>query len=139
MEEYDKSSLPIPLASFGVRQKIIKSLGLGMLPTVGRRTQLFHLIFSEPGVCGFADPCTGSPILITPEGQYWEKGNFSTPKLDETEGVQCLGHSNWTICSPLSHFCLDEFPTFSLSYWGAHSYYPRGAEQREKRIIPTPQ
>ena len=29
-----------------------------LLPAAGRRTQLFHLIFSEPGVCGFADPCT---------------------------------------------------------------------------------
>ena len=28
-------------------------------PAAGRRTQLFHLIFSEPGVCGFADPCRG--------------------------------------------------------------------------------
>ena len=28
-----------------------------LLPAAGRRTQLFHLIFSEPGVCGFADPC----------------------------------------------------------------------------------
>ena len=48
--------------------------------------------------------------LITQEGQYWEKGNFSTPKLDETgdnfstpkvdetEGFQCLVHLNWTIC-----------------------------------------
>ena len=68
---------------------------------------------------------TGRPILITPEGQYWEKGNFSTPKLDETEGFQCLGHSNWTICSPLSHFCFQIFPTFTLSYWETNSYYPR--------------
>ena len=28
------------------------------MPAAGRRTQLFILIFSEPGVCGFADPCT---------------------------------------------------------------------------------
>ena len=28
-----------------------------LLPAAGRRTQLFHLIFSEPGVCGFADLC----------------------------------------------------------------------------------
>merc|ERR1712214_148241 len=69
---------------------------------------------------------TGRPILITPESQLWEKGNFSTPKLDETEGFQCLGHSNWTICSPLSHFCFQNFPPFSLSYWEANSYYPRG-------------
>ena len=29
-----------------------------LLAAAGRRTQLFHLIFSEPGVCGFAGPCT---------------------------------------------------------------------------------
>ena len=45
--------------------------------------------------------------------------------MDKTEGFQCLGHSNWTTCSPLSHFCSGQFPTFSLSYWGANSYYPR--------------
>ena len=27
---------------------------------------------------------TGRPILITPEGKYWGKSNFPTPKLDET-------------------------------------------------------
>ena len=69
---------------------------------------------------------TGRPILITPEGQYREKGNYPNPKLDETEGFQCLGHSNWTICSPSSHFCFHIFPSFSLSYWEANSYYPRG-------------
>ena len=51
--------------------------------------------------------------------------------MDETEGFQCLGHSNWTTCSPLSPFCSEIFPTFSLSYWGAHSYYPRGLIMRK--------
>ena len=69
---------------------------------------------------------TGMPILITPEGQFWEMGNFSTPKLDETEGFQCLGHSNWTICSPLSPFCSEIFTTFPLSYWGAILVAPEG-------------
>ena len=78
---------------------------------------------------------TGRPILITPEGQYWEKGNFSTPKLDETEGFQCLGHSNWTICSPFSQFCSEIFPSFSLSYWEAISYYPRRSKMRIFRKI----
>ena len=38
-----------------------------------------------------------------------EKGIHTTSKLNETEGFQYLGHSNWTICSPLSHFCSDIF------------------------------
>ena len=46
-------------------------------------------------------------------------------------GFQCLGYFNWTICSALSHFCSINFPTFSLSYGGAHSYYPRGPIRRK--------
>ena len=40
--------------------------------------QLFHLH-------------TGRPILVTREGQLSEIGILPTPKLDETEGFQCLG------------------------------------------------
>ena len=46
--------------------------------------------------------------------------------MEETKGSECLRHSNWLICSLLSHFCSRNFPTFALSYWGANSYYPRG-------------
>ena len=53
------------------------------------------------------------------------KGNLSNPKVDETEGFQCLGHSNWTIFSPLSHFCFKIFTSFSPSYWEANFYYPK--------------
>ena len=55
----------------------------------------------------------------------------ATPEKNETGGFGCLGHSNWTICCPLSLFCFSNFPTFSLSYWGANSYYPRGLIMRE--------
>ena len=51
--------------------------------------------------------------------QLLEKGNFSTPKLDEAGGFKCLGHSNWTICSPLSQFCFRIFASFF------HLYTPR--------------
>ena len=67
---------------------------------------------------------TGEPIVITPKGQLSEKGILLTPKLDETGGFQCLGHSNWTICSPLNPFCSKTFLLFTPSYWGAHSNYP---------------
>ena len=53
------------------------------------------------------------------------KGNFPTSKLDDTEGFQGLGHSNWTICSPLSLFCSDIFATFSLSYWRGQFLSPQ--------------
>ena len=51
------------------------------------------------------------PILITPERgrQNIRKGN--SPKLDETQGLQCRGHSKWTICSLLSWFCSQIFPS----------------------------
>ena len=42
----------------GSENKRIKSCLL--LPATGRKTQLFHLIFTEPGVCRFADPCMSS-------------------------------------------------------------------------------
>ena len=58
---------------------------------------------------------TGEPILIAPEGQLSEKGILPTPKLDETEGFQCLGHSNWTICSLLSPFCSENFKLFQFN------------------------
>ena len=54
----------------------------------------------------------------------WE--NSPTPKFDRTEGFQCLGHSNWTICSLLSPFCSEIFASVSPSYWETISYYPRG-------------
>ena len=40
----------------GSENKRIKSCVF--LPAAGRRTQLFQLIFTEPGVCIFADPCS---------------------------------------------------------------------------------
>ena len=40
----------------------------------------------------------------------WE--NFPFPSMDGTEDFQCLGQSNWTICSSLSPFCYDKISTF---------------------------
>ena len=75
--------------------------------------QLFHLH-------------TVRPILITSEGQSLKIRIIPTPKMEETEGFQCLGHSNWTICIPLNPCCSENFPYVSLSYWEDNSYYPRG-------------
>ena len=68
----------------------------------------------------------GSPFLLPQRANYGSWESFPFPNMDETEGFQCFGHSNWTIFSPLSPFCTEIFPTFPLSYWGANSYYPRG-------------
>ena len=39
--------------------------------------------------------------------------------MDEIEGFQCMGHSNWTFCSRLSWFCSQMFPTFYF-HTGSH-------------------
>ena len=59
--------------------------------------------------------------------------------LSEKEKFQCLGHSNWTICSLLSQFCSLNFPIFSSFILRANSYYPREgtAENGIKGIVPT--
>ena len=63
-------------------------------------------------------------------------GNHPTQELNESGTFLCLVHSNLTICSPLSPFCSQTFPTFTPSYWGAHSYTPEG-QLSEKGILPT--
>ena len=45
----------------------------------------------------------GSPIPYYP--RELKKRKWNPPNLSVTEGFQCLGQSNWTICSLLSQFC----------------------------------
>ena len=97
------------LSAWGIQ---IGSFAAGWAPFV---LEIFHLFHFH----------TGRPILITPESQWWEKGIHSTPKVNETGGFQCLGHSSWTIYFPLNPFCSRKFPSFPPSYWEANSYYPR--------------
>ena len=40
----------------------------------------------------------GSQILLPQRANNGEKGNHLALKVDEREGFQCLGLSNWTIC-----------------------------------------
>ena len=54
--------------------------------------------------------------------------------MNETRGFECLGHSNWTICSPLSPFCSGNFQFVSSLYWEANSFYPRGLIVRKGRF-----
>ena len=55
--------------------------------------------------------------------------------MDKTERFQCLGNSNWTICSLLSQFCSQYFQTFSPLYWRANSYYPRERSQSRQPVL----
>merc|ERR1739836_54140 len=81
---------------------------------------------------------TGGQFLLPQRANNGSWENFPSPNMHDTEGFECLGHSNWTICSPLSPFCSEKFPSFSLSYWGANSYYPRGPIMGVGRISPFP-
>ena len=75
---------------------------------------------NKVGLKGCKWSSLNAPGTETPQFYpYWEREILPTPNMDETEGFQCLGHSSWTICRPLSPFCSEIFPTFSLSYWGA--------------------
>ena len=88
--------------------------------SLGRRNTLYGALLLQKTVLAAED----SPSINSLA--YGEKGILPTPKLDETEGIQCLGHSNWTICILLSPFYWGNLPTFSFSHWEANSYCPRG-------------
>ena len=51
-----------------------------------------------------------------------------------TEGIECMGHSNWTICSLLSQFCSEIFPTFYFHSGGAHFLITLESLKLEKGI-----
>ena len=104
--------------------------------------KLNHLLCFKPllskKIFNFFTFILGSPFLLPQRANFGSWENFPSPNMDDTEGFECLGHSNWTICSPLSPFCSEKFPTFSLSYWGANSYYPRGLILGVGRISHLP-
>ena len=62
------------------------------------------------------------------------KGHISKSRTEWDRGFECLGHSNWTICSPLSLFWSAKFKFVSSLYWQANSYYPRGLIVRKEHI-----
>ena len=82
-----------------------------------------NLLFIFTGVAQL-HRCAAAQLPVNKFGDRAREKDV-TQKIDETEGFQWPGHSNWTIYSPLSQFCCEHFPTFSLSYWGAYSYCPR--------------
>ena len=74
------------------------------------------------------------PILITLESEWLKKGKWISPNLSLAPVFQCLGHSNWTICSRLSQCCSTNFPLFPLLYWEANSYYPREGQAENGKM-----
>ena len=57
----------------------------------------------------------GSQFLLPQRANNGKREILATSNLDETGRFQCLGHSNWTYCSPLSQFCSECFPTFDFN------------------------
>ena len=62
-------------------------------------------------------------------------GKGNPPYRDETEGFQCLGLSNWTICSLLSQ---SYFPSFSYIILASLQWHPSFVCAQGK-LIPSPQ
>ena len=60
----------------------------------------------------------GVQLLITPERDGLEMRKGIHSKMNETKRFLYSGHSNWTICSPLSWFCFIRFPTSWSLLWG---------------------
>ena len=56
---------------------------------------------------------------------------WNSPNLSEAHGFECLGHSNWTICSLLSPFCSEHFPTFHFYAPEPISFIPQENEKME--------
>ena len=102
----------------GSKNKRIKSWFL--LPAAGRRTQLFHLIFKEPGVCGFADPCTVSEIGMTTL-ELWgvtDQNNDSASISLFFATVYLISEVGWG----MKNSCVLTSSLFQI-YMGACTYY----------------
>ena len=54
--------------------------------------------------------------------------------MDDREGIEWLGHPNWSICSLLGPFCSYIFQFVWTLYWEANSYYPRGLIVRKGKL-----
>ena len=93
-----------------------------------------YLVCLHSVVC-FSHPTTTAITRYAPQ----KRGK--TTKDEETvqySQFMSPGHSNWTNCSILSQCFSEKFPTFSPSYWGANSYYPRGLIMGVGRISHLP-
>ena len=79
-------------SAWGIQNGPYASCWVDFVPTLSHHSTLPPLINHK---CQFLLPQRGR--------QKIRKGN--SPKLDDTQGFQCLGHSKWTICILLSWFC----------------------------------
>ena len=54
--------------------------------------------------------------------------------MDKKQVFECLGQSNWTICSRLTPLCYRNFQKLSPLYWEANSYYPREGQAENGKM-----
>ena len=81
----------------------------------------------------------GGPIPYYPRerkkgssrGRKWGKGNH--PKVNETQGFQYLGHSNWTICSLLNIFVRKCFHLFTFHNGRSNFFLPQREEEGKQQ------
>ena len=91
------------------RQRILSTWGIQIGPFaaictnyISQILQLFHFH-------------AGRPILITPERGGLEMGKWISPNLGQAGDIECLGHSNWTICS---HLLISDFQNLTTCRLG---------------------
>ena len=89
----------------GSENKRIKSCVL--LPAAGRRTQLFHLIFTEPGVCGFAELCIPSEGSARTDDSAWTGASKSQQKFLLLNLQGHLNLQKQKISAPVDHRAYD--------------------------------
>ena len=58
-------------------------------------------------------------------------------KLNDKGDFQCLGHSNWTICSPYSYFCSKKKFMLFTFILGGQFLLPQRANNGKSGILPT--
>ena len=75
--------------------------------------------------------CWGVPIPYYPR----KMRKWSYPNHSDTQGIVYQGHSNWTICSHLSQFCSENFPTFDFHAGKCQFLITPG--KWENKILPT--
>ena len=127
----------VHLGTLTPRRFIESSFSPPEIPRRPRRGLLFHS--RNTNILSALPPSSSAPLCCPPHererprhemkavastsliisrssrGRKWGKGIH--PRVDEAQGFQYLGHSNWTIGSLLSWFCFKKIPPFIPSYW----------------------
>ena len=96
------------------------------------------------GLTRFESPIRFRRESVTSQQDLPRKGTpLREPKISWNVRFECLGHSNWTICSLLSQSCFLNFQIFHFYYWEFNWVWQSGKiggtpKERETKIkCPT--